>query len=235
MVSPRPVRVRCTAAVSMAVPCAAMVVLAVASLTACGSSGRSTATGVSSAQTDAVTACGRPSTPFARFWVMTAEPIPHLYQGTVLVGSARVPGMSMYLSAGSPGTGTFCVSARAGSHLPIQSTSAPRPGAIAYIGAVRNGYVGNIVYFATRPGVARVTTTIEGRVSTYRLHVVGVAQLQPLGNGWHAVGTGFGIDGAPFTLRAYNSAGKLVDTVTHGIGELVLCGRVRRRVYECLI
>jgi hypothetical protein len=215
MVRPRPVRVRWTAAaVSMAAPCAAAAVLAVALLTACGSSGGATAASVSVAQTDPVAACGKPTTSFARFWVMTAEQVPGLYQGTVRVGSARVPGMSMYVSGGSPGAGTFCVSARAGSHDPIQSTAAPRPGAIAYIGAVRNGSAGYIVYFATRPGVARVTTTIEGRVSPYRLNESGVVQLQPLGNGWHAVGTGFGIDSAPFTLRAYNSAGKLVDTVT---------------------
>jgi hypothetical protein len=211
----RPARVcRAGAAVSVAACCTAIAVLAVASLTACGSSGRATATAVSAAQADPVAACGKPSTSFARFWVMTAEPVSGLYQGTVRVGSARVPGMSMYVSGGSPGTGTFCVSARAGSHDPIQSMAAPRSGAIAYIGAARNGGAGNIVYFATRPGVARVTTTIEGRVSTYRLHEADEAGLQPLGNGWHAVGTGFGIDGAPFTLRAYNSAGELVDTVT---------------------
>jgi hypothetical protein len=215
MVRPRPVRVRWTAATaSMAAPCAAVAVLAVALLTACGSSGGTTAASVSIARTDPVAACGKPSTSFARFWVMTAESVPGLYRGTDKVGSARVPGMAMYVSGGAPGTGTFCVSARAGSHDPIQSTAVPRPGAIAYIGAARNGSVGYIVYFGTRPGVARVTTTIEGRVSTYRLHEGGVAQLQPLGNGWHAVGTGFGIDSAPFTVRAYNSAGKLVDTVT---------------------
>ena len=145
---------------------------------------------------------------------MTVEPIAGIYQGTDKVGSVRVPGMSMYVSGGSPGTGTLCVSARAGERDPIQSTATPRPGAIAYIGAVRNGGAGYIPYFATRPGVARVTTTIEGRVSPYRLHAAGEVQLQPLGNGWHAVATGFGIDSAPFTIRAYNSAGALLDTVT---------------------
>jgi hypothetical protein len=145
---------------------------------------------------------------------MTAEPIAGIYQGTDKVGSVRVPGMSMYVSGGSPGSGTLCVSARAGVHDPIQSTATSRPGAIAYIGAIRNGGAGYIPYFATRPGVTRVTTTIEGRVTPYSLHVAGVTQLQPLGNGWHAVATGFGIDSAPFTIRAYNSAGKLVDTVT---------------------
>ncbi len=136
-------------------------------------------------------ACGKPSSSFARFWAMTAEPVPGLYQGTVRVGSARVPGMAMYVSGGSPGTGTFCVSARAGSHDPIQSTTAPRAGAIAYIGAVRNGDAGSIPYFATRPGVARVTTTIEGRVSPYRLHEAGdVAAAAPgkrLARGRHRI------------------------------------------------
>jgi hypothetical protein len=190
----RPARMcRADAAVSVAAWCTAVTVLAVTSVTACRSSGPATATAVSAAPADPVAACGKPSTSFARFWAMTAEPVPGLYQGTVRVGSARVPGMSMYVSGGSPGTGTLCVSARAGSHDPIQSTTAPRAGAIAYIGAVRNGDAGSIPYFATRPGVARVTTTIEGRVSPYRLHEAGVVQLQPLGNGWHAVGTGFGI------------------------------------------
>jgi hypothetical protein len=210
MKRPRPVRVHWTGTtVSVAAPAAAVAALALASLTACGSGAAATAPAVGTTQADPVAACGKPDTSFARFWVMTAEPVPGLYKGTVNVGSARVPGMSMYVSGGPPGTGTFCVSARAGEHDPIQSAAAPRQGPISYI-----GFAGNIPYFATRPGVTRVTTTIEGRVGTYTLNAAGQPQLQPMGNGWHAVSTGFGIDGAPFTVRAYNSSGQLIDTVT---------------------
>jgi hypothetical protein len=141
---------------------------------------------------------------------MSEEPVPGLYQGTDRVGSVRVQAMSMYVSGGSPGTGTFCVSARAGAHDPIQSTAAPRQGAIAYIGAAE----GDILYFATRPGVIRVTTSSGSSVITYSLQGPDEARLQPLGNGWHAVSVGFGLEGTPLTLRAYNSAGELVDTQT---------------------
>jgi hypothetical protein len=198
----------------MAAPCAAAAVLAVASLTGCGTGATATATATSVAQADPLAACGKPSTSFARFWAITAEPVSGLYEGTVQVGSARVPAMSMYVSGGPAGTGTLCVSARAGSHDPVQSTAASRPGAgaIAYIGAAQ----GDMLYFATRPGVTRVTESGGGSVTTYSdsLDANDPARLQPLGNGWHAVSTGVGREGTPLTLRAYNSGGELVDTVT---------------------
>jgi hypothetical protein len=126
-----------------------------------------------------------------------------------------VPSLSMYVSGGPPGTGTFCVSGQHGAQDPIQSTAAPRPGPIAYAGAV--GGTGDIVYFATRPDVTRVTVD-DGSVISYTLHGTGELQLQPLGNGWHAAGTGYSIGGvSSVTLRAYNSAGKLVDSVTQPI------------------
>jgi hypothetical protein len=191
-----------------------IVVLAVASLAACSSSATAVAANDSAVRGNSIAACEKPSSGFARFWAETTEPVPGEYKGTDKVGSARVPAMSMYVSRGSAGTGTFCVSARAGARDPIQSMAAPRSGVIAYTGAASNGGAGSIPYFATRPGVTRVTTTIEGRVSTYGIHEGGEGRLQPLGHGWHAVGTGFGIDGSPYTIRAYNAAGKLLDTVT---------------------
>jgi hypothetical protein len=194
----------------MAAACAAAA-LAVASLTACGSGGPATATAASAAVSDPLAACDKPSTSFARFWFFTMEPVPGLYGGTDKVGSARVPAMSMYVSGGSPGAGTFCVSNRAGAHDEIQSTAAPRQGAIAYIGAAQ----GDLLYFATRPDVIRVTTSgRDGWVNTYTLHGTDEARLQPLGDGWHAVSTGLGLEGTPLTIRAYNSSGELVDTVT---------------------
>jgi hypothetical protein len=43
-------------------------------------------------------------------------------------------------------------------------------------------------------------------------------RLQPLGNGWHAADTGYGSGGiTSVTLRAYNSAGQLIGTVTEAI------------------
>jgi hypothetical protein len=160
-------------------------------------------------------ACGQPSTPFATFWYLTAGSDQGIfYQGTFRVGSARVPSSSMYVSGGPPGRGTFCVSAEHGAPGPIQSTAAPRPGPIAYAGAAG---AGNIIYFATRPGVTRVTID-AGTVTPYTEDGSGQLKLQSLGNGWHAAGSGYGIGGiTSVTLRAYNSAGRLIDTVTQPI------------------
>jgi hypothetical protein len=197
------------AAVSIAIPCAVAALSAV-SLSGCGSSNPAALTSTSNPQADSVTACDKPITSFARFWADSIEPIPGEYTGTDKVGAARVPAMSMYISGGSAGNGTFCVSARAGSHKPIQSVAAPRQGAIAYLGTAQS-----IAYFGTRPGVTRVTMTFGSLTTTYSLHGAEEDQLQSLGNGWHAVSTGSGVDGGPITLRAYNSHGKLVDTVTN--------------------
>jgi len=165
---------------------------------------------------DPVAACGQPSTPFATFWYITAGSDQGIfYQGTFQVGSARVPSSSMYVSGGSPGRGIFCVSAEHGAPGPIQSTSAPRQGPIAYAGATGN--MGDIIYFATRPGVTRVTMD-AGTVTSYTVDGSGELELQSLGNGWHAAGSGYGIWGVTsVTLRAYNSAGQLIDTVTQPI------------------
>jgi hypothetical protein len=210
----RPVRVRrAGAAVSVAASCAAVSVLAVASLAGCGSAAPAAVT--SASRQDPVAACGRPSTPFATFWYLTAGSDQAIfYKGTFLVGSARVPSSSMYVSGGPPGAGTFCVSGEHGSRDPIQSTAAPRHGPIAYSGATGN--VGDIIYFATRPGVTWVTVD-DGAVTPYTLGGSGMLKLQALGNGWHAAGTGYGIGGVTsVTLRAYNSGGQLIDTVTVG-------------------
>lgn len=204
------------AAASRTASCTVVAALTAASLIGCGS-GAATAPGttpasVSATRANPVAACGEPSTAFARFWAITAEPVPGLYEGTVRVGSEHVPAMSMYVSGGLPGTGTLCVTARAGSHNPVQSTAAPRPGAIAYVGTAQQ----NMLYFATRPGVTQVTASGRGPVVTYsdKLKPTDPAQLQPLGRGWHAVSTGVGLTGTPLTLRAFNAAGELVDTVT---------------------
>jgi hypothetical protein len=171
----------------------------------------------SSSRPDPVAACGRPSTPFATFWYLTAGSDQGIfYQGTFQVGSARVPSSSMYVSDGPPGRGMFCVSAEHGAPGPIQSTAAPRPGSIAYTGATGN--TGDIIYFATRPGVTRVTMDAAGTVTSYTVDGSGELKLQSLGNGWHAAGSGYGIwGGTSVTLRAYNSAGQLTDTVTQPI------------------
>ena len=191
----------------------AVTVLASVALAGCGS--HAPAAGTSVSRQNPVAACGKPSTPFARFWYITTGPDQTIfYMGTFRVGTARVPSLSMYVSGGPPGAGTFCVSGQHGAQAPIQSTAAPRPGPIAYAGAAGQG---NIVYFATRPDVTRVTADIWSGTS-YTLDGTGQLQLQPLGNGWHAAGTGYGIGGlSSVTLRAYNSAGKLIDTVTQPI------------------
>ena len=97
-----------------------------------------------------------------------------------------------------PGAGTLCVLDQDNARDPIQSTAAPRQGPIAYIGAA-----GDTMYFATRPGVTW-TTMDGGAVYTYTYTLDGTdeLQLQPLGNGWHAVGTGFGTMATSVTLRA---------------------------------
>jgi hypothetical protein len=206
-----PLRVRQGSATAC---CAAVTVLAAAALAGCGSHAPAAATAAS--RQDPVAACGKPSTPFAHFWYITAGNDPAIfYKGTFRVGTARVPSLSMYVSGGPPGAGTFCVSGQHGASDPIQSTAAPKPGPIAYAGAA--GGAGNIVYFATRPDVTRVTADVWSGTS-YTLDGTGELQLQPLGNGWHAAGTGYGIGGvSSVTLRAYNSAGKLVDSVTQPI------------------
>ncbi len=217
----RRVRVRGAAAVaSVAASCAVVTVLAVASLAGCGSQhspAGATSASPSVSRQDPVAACGRPSTSFARFWFLTMEPDPGVYKGTVGVGSGRVPALSMYVSGGPPGTGTLCVSAQAGMRDPIQSVAAPRQGAIAYVGAA--GSPADTVYFATRPGVTRIT--LHAGVGT-NIYSVGATdetlRLQPLGNGWHADNTGYGIGGVTsVTLRAYNSAGQLIDTVVEPV------------------
>ena len=152
------------------------------------------------------------------------EPSPGVYNGTVKVGSARVPALSMYVSGGAPGAGTLCVSAQVGVPGPIQATAAPRQGPIAYVGAA--GSPRDTVYFATRPGVTRVTMSVvrTGVVDTYTVDGprdcnLGLiqCQLEPLGNGWHAVGTGYGTGAPSATLRAYNAAGHLMETVTESL------------------
>lgn len=86
---------------------------------------------------------------------------------------------------------------------------------IAYAGATGN--TGNIIYFATQPGVTRLTMD-DGTVTPYTVDGSGPLKLQSLGNGWHAAGSGYGIGGVTsVTLRAYNSAGQLIDTVTQPI------------------
>lgn len=193
----------------------AVTVLASVALAGCGS--HAPAAGTSVSRQDPVAACGKPSTPFARFWYMTAGNDQAIfYEGTFRVGTVMVPSLSMYVSGGPPGTGTFCVSGQHGAQVPIQSTAAPQPRPIAYAGAAGNA--GDIVYFATRPDVTRVTVDAGSVISSYTLDETGELQLQPLGNGWHAAGTGYGIWGvSSVTLRAYNSAGKLIDRVTQPI------------------
>ena len=198
--------------------CAAVTVLAAAALAGCGShASAAAATATADSPQGTTAACSKPSTPFARFWYITTGPDQTIfYKGTFRVGTARVPSLSMYVSGGPPGAGTFCVSGQHGDLAPIQSTAAPKPGPIAYAGAA--GRTGDIVYFATRPDVTRVTIDAGGTVTPYTLDATDQLQLQPLGNGWHAAGTGYGIGGvSSVTLRAYNSAGKLIDTVTQPI------------------
>ena len=191
----------------------AVTVLASAVLAGCGSHAPAASTSVS--RQDPVAACGKPSTPFATFIFLTAGSDQAIfYRGTFRVDSARVPASSMYVSGGPPGTGTFCVSAEHGAPGPIQSIAAPRPGPIAYAGATGN--MGSIIYFATRPGVSRVTVD-DGSVHSYTLS--GSAdRLESLGNGWHAADAGYGVMGVTsVTLRAYNSSGQLIDTVIQPI------------------
>jgi hypothetical protein len=210
----RPLRVRQGSATAC---CAAVTVLAAAALAGCSSHAPAAATTATADSPQGMAAaCSKPSTPFARFWYITAGSDQAIfYKGTFRVGTARVPSLSMYVSGGPPGAGTFCVSGQHGDLAPIQSTAAPRPGPIAYAGAA--GRMGDIVYFATRPDVTRVTADIWSGTS-YTLDGTDELQLQPLGNGWHAAGTGYGIGGlSSVTLRAYNSAGKLIDTVTQPI------------------
>ena len=223
----RRVRVRgAGAAVPVAASCAAVAVLAAASLAGCGSQAPAAVTSASASRQDPVAACDKPSTSFARFWFLTVEPDPGVYQGTVRVGSARVPALSMYVSGGAPGAGTLCVSAdKADTRGPIQATAAPRQGPIAYVGTAGNPR--DTVYFATRPGIARVTMSAPGARIVYTYTLDGPAEcivfstecrLEPLGNGWHAVGTGFGMGGVTSViLRAYNTAGHLMETVTEPI------------------
>jgi hypothetical protein len=207
---------RLSATVPVAAWWAAVAVLAAASLAGCGtqhSPAGATAASPSASRPDPVAACGKPTTSFARFWFITMEPDPSVYQGTVLVGSARVPASSMYVSGGPPGAGTLCVSSQAGVHDPIEAVAAPRPGAIAYVGAT--GSPPDTVYFATRPGVTRVTLHAGITTVTYSTGAADeTLRLQPLGSGWHADNSGYGIGGVTsVTLRAYNSAGQLMGTV----------------------
>ncbi len=105
----------------------------------------------------------------------------------------------------------MCVSARAGATPAVQSTAQPMPGAIAYVG----GVAGGPLYFAVRPGVVRVTVEGGGRTSTLTLDGTGELQLQALGEGWHAADTGVGTDAQTMTVRAYDTAGTVTDTVVH--------------------
>src|SRR3984957_3288306 len=99
--------------------CAAVAVLAVAALVGC-SSHAPTATATADSPQGMAAACSKPSTPFARFWYITTGPDQTIfYKGTFRVGTARVPSLSMYVSGGPPGAGTFCVSGHHGASHPI--------------------------------------------------------------------------------------------------------------------
>lgn len=175
------------------------------------SSGSAAPTSVSGATGDTASLCGDPRTPFTRFWLVSAEPNDSWYAGTVIVGPARVPALAMYVSGGAPGEGTMCVSTQVEVAPTIQSTAQPLPGPIAYVGSVAGGPL----YFAVRPGVVRVTVEGGGRTSTHTLDGTGELQLQALGEGWHAADTGVGTDAQTMTVRAYDTAGTVTDTVVH--------------------
>lgn len=157
--------------------------------------------------TDPAAVCADPRTSFARFWFIGNND-ESIYQGTVLVGSARVPSLSMYISSGPPGIGVMCISAEAKATVPIQSMAQARSRPIGYTGTA-----GGTLYFAVGPGVVRATVDAGGTIGTYTLDATGEIQLQPFGDGWHAVGTGHGSSARSFVVRAYNSSGALVDTV----------------------
>ena len=159
-------------------------------------------------------ACGDPQSLFARFWYMTAGNDPEaFYRGTVKVGKATVPAMAMYVSGGPPGTGVLCVSDIAVAADPVKSWTEVRPGKdIGYVGDA-----GGILYFAVSPAVNRVVVDYgENEPVNYTLDGVSETQLQPIGGGWHAVGTGFGrcaYQGV--TIHAFDAAGKLLESLPY--------------------
>ena len=156
--------------------------------------------------------CSEPSSSFAPFSYLTSQPDPTLREGTVHVGNAQVPPMSMYTSTGAPGTGVLCVSARSGASNPIQAVARPRSGDIAYVGEISGS-----VFFAVRPGIVRVTLQFAGESSAWSFDLSGPdeARLQSLdAAGWHAANTEFGMGGtAGVTVRAYGEAGDQRDLV----------------------
>jgi hypothetical protein len=158
---------------------------------------------------DPVTVCDRPDSTIARFWWITAEPSPGVYQGTVTVGAATLPALAIYTSGGPPGIGILCVTdvARDPS-WPIRdfTTASSRP--IAYLAADDSG----IPYLAVQPEVATVTLDTAGSSARYTTAGTAERQLQELGNGWHVLTLGVGYGTGTLTVRALNSSGAVIDT-----------------------
>lgn len=161
-----------------------------------------------------VEVCGDPQSLFARFWYITAGYDPDApYRGTVQVGKATVPASSLYVSGGPPGTGVLCVSNFAVAVDPVRSWTEVRAGKdIGYVGDTAG-----ILYFAVSPAVNRVVVDYgKNEPASYTLDGVAENQLQPIGGGWHAVGTGFGRCAyQEVTIHAFDSAGKLLESLPY--------------------
>lgn len=157
--------------------------------------------------------CGTPSSRFARFWEATTGGVD--YAGVVHVGSTNIPAMSMYVSAGTTGEGVLCVTTTSllGSQRPIRAATTARGGVIAYLGISQGQPFG-----AVRPGVTRVTLSIEGTpgVQVFTTSGGDVSQLQDIGKGWHAFNSPYGYSGGAdeVTVRAYDVHGHLLGTET---------------------
>lgn len=154
--------------------------------------------------------CARPESTIARFWLLTAEPNPGDYVGSVPVGSAKLPASSIYVSAGPPGVGVLCVTGRAvdAKDSPIRAFTAASARPIAYLDADSGG----IPYLAVAPGVDKVTLDDGTTKTTHTTAGTGESQLQSLGGGWHVLTLGASYASTKFTVTAQNSKGATTDT-----------------------
>lgn len=190
---------------------AAVAVVVVAVLVSIRPWSTSTPVTVAGQSADPLVACASPQTSFARFWSISSGDDTAKYQGAVRVGTATVPAMAMYMSAGAPGVGTMCVSGQAGQAPAVQAVARAQAGAIGYVGDVDS-----VVFFAVGPGVDHATVDYgAGAVKSYTLDGTGELQLQPLDDGWHAVSVGFGSPPGTVIVRAYDAQDSLLDTVSY--------------------
>jgi len=178
-------------------------------------------------------ACDTPNGPFAHFFVIDqsgraammhpgtvgAAAVPTSpYQGTVKVGAATVPTLSVYASHGAIGSGYLCLTAAASSKpagaagsdpgVPVLGVLAAQPGALAYVGLLDSDQP----WGAVAPGITSVHISVgSGPDLIYTSQGDEWYRLRPLAAGWHVFNSYGGFSGnGPVRLTVTAYAGSIL-------------------------